>query len=274
MPTADQYVAPLIEQVRRGIYYSQAGGRCRPDIYGYADCSGFTCYGMMKAGVDLGCTGSFALARIGHAQNRGISIDQARRTRGAWLFRGINQGQGGEPGVDPGHIATSLGNGNTIEARGHIAGVGVFPFDSLTWDWACLPVGLTGFGTAPTAQVSTPSSPVAVPDPEDPNEETFVLYLHSVKGDREWRPRAVSVINKQLFVWNVSVNPFKQGKLLAFGDAHVLNLDDQLAPGEWIIGVTDENPNKVKLPNGQLEVLTNWSGKHEQPRHILTPSGH
>lgn len=61
-------------------------------------------------------------------QNKGtmISLAKARSTRGALLFRDISV-----TGV--GHVAVSLGNGFTIEARGSSYGVGKFPFDNRGW---------------------------------------------------------------------------------------------------------------------------------------------
>lgn len=154
MTQRDDYVNDLLSLHVR---YNQGSQRCEPDISGYGDCSGVICWATRKVGINLGCTGSFALAQLGHHFNTGISIEQARNTKGAWVFQGINQGQGGVPGRDPGHIGTSLGNGQTFEARGHIAGVGVFDFNSIRWVWACQPPYMTGFDQAPgaiTGQVS------------------------------------------------------------------------------------------------------------------------
>lgn len=65
-----------------------------------------------------------------------IPLDQARRTRGALLFR-INE----SPGDD--HVAISLGNGETIEARGKAFGVNVFPVAGRHWTHAGLIPGFT-----------------------------------------------------------------------------------------------------------------------------------
>ena len=55
-------------------------------------------------------------------QCRLISVESAIATRGALLVRGPN-----------GHIAISLGNGWTIEARGKAYGVGIFPANGRAW---------------------------------------------------------------------------------------------------------------------------------------------
>ena len=56
-----------------------------------------------------------------------MTVQQALQTPGALLFHFASEpqpGLGGEPPVA--HVAISLGNGMTIEAKGHAYGVGVF----------------------------------------------------------------------------------------------------------------------------------------------------
>lgn len=65
-----------------------------------------------------------------------IPLAKARATRGALLFRDI-----AVTGV--GHVAVSLGNGFTIEARGSAYGVGKFPFDNRGWTEAALHPGFS-----------------------------------------------------------------------------------------------------------------------------------
>ncbi|MFI7545692.1 peptidoglycan-binding protein [Actinoplanes sp. NPDC049599] len=64
-----------------------------------------------------------------------ISVERARKTRGALLFR-IDEG----PSND--HVAISLGNGRTIEARGRKYGVNKFPADKRGWTHGGLVPGL------------------------------------------------------------------------------------------------------------------------------------
>lgn len=58
-----------------------------------------------------------------------VSVDQALRTRGALLFR-------------PGHVAISLGDGRTIEARGRDYGVNIFSAQGRGWTAGALIPGL------------------------------------------------------------------------------------------------------------------------------------
>lgn len=77
-----------------------------PDAF---DCSELVQWGLARVGVTF-VDGS--VAQINAC--RPISVEQAIRTRGALLFR---------PGKPSNHIAISLGNGRTIEARGRRYGV-------------------------------------------------------------------------------------------------------------------------------------------------------
>ncbi|MFI7602516.1 peptidoglycan-binding protein [Actinoplanes sp. NPDC049681] len=64
-----------------------------------------------------------------------ISVERACKTRGALLFR-IDEG----PSND--HVAISLGNGKTIEARGRKYGVNKFPVEHRGWTHGGLVPGL------------------------------------------------------------------------------------------------------------------------------------
>lgn len=145
-----------------GVHYDQCGSRCHPDQYPHCvDCSGLTSFVLNELGLVEGCTGSFQQAREAHRVGGGFSIDAALNTPGCLLFQGINQGQGGVPGRDPGHVGISAGDGvHTLEARGHWAGVGVFFGRSLVWQWAGMMPGVTT-GAAPMPPVD--------PSPLPPN---------------------------------------------------------------------------------------------------------
>lgn len=152
MPLAPPSVADFLGEFDYGIKvlkwrYEADSHRCHPFDPPYTtDCSGSGCAILAHLGEDIGCLGSFAMSRRAHQLGLGISIEEARRTPGAMLFIGPNEGQGaldgsldGAPGV-PGHVGYSVGNGtHTVEARGHSAGVGYFIWNSLRWDWASKP---------------------------------------------------------------------------------------------------------------------------------------
>jgi spore coat assembly protein SafA len=80
-----------------------------PDTF---DCSELVQWAAAQVGVRFADGSKWQLAAIRQA-GREISVEEAIRTPGALLFR-------------PGHVAISLGDGRTIEARGRAYGVGIF----------------------------------------------------------------------------------------------------------------------------------------------------
>jgi NlpC/P60 family len=90
------------------------------------DCSELTKWAAARAGVTIpdGAAHQYVWLK---EQGATMSVQQALQTPGALLFHFASEpqpGLGGEPPVA--HVAISLGNGKTIEARGHAYGVGVF----------------------------------------------------------------------------------------------------------------------------------------------------
>lgn len=83
------------------------------------DCSELVQWAAAQVGVSIP---DGTMNQLPHIQKagKGISVDQALRTRGALLFR-------------PGHVAISLGDGRTIEAKGSKYGVGIFPATGRGW---------------------------------------------------------------------------------------------------------------------------------------------
>ncbi|MDQ1521420.1 MAG: hypothetical protein QOI55_2493, partial [Actinomycetota bacterium] len=89
------------------------------------DCSELVKWAAKRAGVDIadGAAGQYNQLK---AQGATISVQQALQTPGALLFsfNGEPTPGAGEPARA--HVAISLGNGKTIEARGKAYGVGSF----------------------------------------------------------------------------------------------------------------------------------------------------
>ncbi len=83
------------------------------------DCSELVQWAAAQVGVTIP---DGTMNQLPHIQRSGgsISVEEAMRTRGALLFR-------------PGHVAISLGDGRTIEARGSRYGVGIFPANGRGW---------------------------------------------------------------------------------------------------------------------------------------------
>lgn len=145
--------------------YSQADGRCDPIHSGHADCSGLAVASARWVGVDLPCTGSFALAQMCHAAGTGITFEEACERRGSLFFLGIREGQGGVPGRDPGHVAIGRGRDvrerRTVEARNRRAGILFGPVDGRNWTYCAMPPWLRG-----AVPITTPP-PVVAPEEDD-----------------------------------------------------------------------------------------------------------
>ncbi len=90
------------------------------------DCSELTKWAAARSGVTIpdGAAHQYVWLK---EQGATMTVEQALQTPGALLFHFAEEpqpGLGGEPPVA--HVAISLGNGKTIEARGRDYGVGIF----------------------------------------------------------------------------------------------------------------------------------------------------
>jgi len=90
------------------------------------DCSELTKWAAARAGVTIpdGAAHQYVWLK---EQGATMTVQQALQTPGALLFHFAAEpqpGLGGEPPVA--HVAISLGNGMTMEAKGHAYGVGIF----------------------------------------------------------------------------------------------------------------------------------------------------
>lgn len=177
-------VVRAASQILPGTHYgsTDCAHRCHPEWAPHCcDCSGLTSSVFRRIGL-VGadyCTGSFQQAIDSHRAGGGMSIEEARHTPGAGLWRGKNQGQGGIPGQDPGHVGISVGDGvHSLEARGHWAGNGLFLLDSLVWDFAGMFAGVVR-ASGPTTE------PLPKPPPELEDPMGMVAFPPKVKGQSE-----------------------------------------------------------------------------------------
>lgn len=147
------YVADLV-----GLLLKQRGDRydlghevsandADPDTF---DCSELVEWGCARLGVTPTMPDGTWI-QIRHCRKHGteIPIDEAVATQGALLFRfSSDPFTGGRP--DGAHVAVSLGNGSTIEARGRDWGVGSWDAERRGWTHAGLIPGVE-YATPPNA---------------------------------------------------------------------------------------------------------------------------
>lgn len=132
------FVNMLLSQ--RGDHYLYGGeirpGTVNPDYY---DCSEFVEWAAHMVGGYMPDGSAAQLAYCDRKESL-IAVSRGLSTAGALLFH-------------PGHVAVSLGNGRTIEARGKNYGVGVFSAYDRGWTAAGKVPGMTY--TAPPKPPST-----------------------------------------------------------------------------------------------------------------------
>jgi cell wall-associated NlpC family hydrolase len=130
-------------------------GDADPEVF---DCSELTRWAAHQAGVDLP-DGSYAQYLQLEQSGMEMSVDEALRTRGALLFSFSSEPTPGGGRPDRAHVAISLGDGRTIEARGSSYGVGSFSGEGRFNYAAAVP------GLAPAVGVPDPSAMLEPPVP-------------------------------------------------------------------------------------------------------------
>lgn len=124
-----------------------------PDVF---DCSELVQWAAAQAGVEV-TDGSWLQYRQVAQQGGVMTVDEALRTPGALLFRfNGDPTAGGRP--SSAHVAISLGDGRTIEARGTSYGVGTFDADGRGWTHAGVLPELSGavLGSPPVIEQIDP----------------------------------------------------------------------------------------------------------------------
>lgn len=116
-PVTGEATSPFIDIAvqQAGDKYQWGHGRGNEDDPSSFDCSGLIYFAARKVGVKVGGT-----AYEQWRQAESMSVEEALRTPGALLFVGDGTGTGRGAIT---HVAISLGDGRTIEARGKAFGV-------------------------------------------------------------------------------------------------------------------------------------------------------
>jgi cell wall-associated NlpC family hydrolase len=101
------------------------------------DCSELVHWASARAGISVpdGALPQYMKLR---QQGLGIPVEQAIHTRGALLFSFASPPDAHDMRPAAAHVAISLGNGHTIEARGRAYGVGVFDATTTRFHYAAL----------------------------------------------------------------------------------------------------------------------------------------
>lgn len=126
------------------------------------DCSELTQWAAKQVGVDLP-DGSWLQYQALEKQGGSMTVEQALKTKGALLFS-FSESPSGAGRPSSAHVAISLGDGRTIEARGTKYGVGSWEANTDRFNYAAVVPQLSGPGTgigadtgvAKTALAATP----------------------------------------------------------------------------------------------------------------------
>lgn len=239
MPSGHDVVATAVAILNTpGIHYDQCGSRCFPENQPHCvDCSGLTSAVLRRLGLgEHGCEGSFAQMRRVYAAGTQLDIATAFRTPGAVLAEGVNNGRGGIPGVDPGHIGISVGDGvHTLEARGHWAGVGTFAAGSLRWSGAGVLPGISAGAPPP---VPVPLPPLAVQ--EDPMTMIVLPRKPNTPVGRDATARPVKAFNFVLLEDGARLEGDQA--VAGNGDRHWWAPHAGQVPGWQLIDIADLRP--------------------------------
>ncbi len=147
----DSFVDHALSQQGDPYIYGATVSLSDPDPSAF-DCSELTRWAASQAGAHLP-DGAWPQYLYLKQHNSVMSVEQALHTRGALLFRFSDLNSGGSP--THAHVAISLGDGRTIEARGRAYGVGSFQGNGRFTVAGMIP-GLTT-GTGAGAAVAGPA---------------------------------------------------------------------------------------------------------------------
>ncbi len=123
-----------------------------PDPHAF-DCSELTQWAAHRAGVDLP-DGSWQQYLELQRHGAVVPVEQAIRTPGALLFSFSSEPTPGGGRPEHAHVAISLGDGHTIEARGRSYGVGSFDANVHRFHYAALIPGISDGGHTSTGSTT------------------------------------------------------------------------------------------------------------------------
>ena len=131
---AEYFVREALAQAGDRYVFGAEARRDDPNPTAF-DCSELVQWSAHQAGVEVP-DGSWLQYRQLEQQGGAVSVEQALHTRGALLFYFSSPPTGGRPAEA--HVAISLGDGRTIEARNSRDGVGVFTANTVRFNYAAV----------------------------------------------------------------------------------------------------------------------------------------
>ncbi|MGD9704213.1 MAG: NlpC/P60 family protein [Acidimicrobiia bacterium] len=148
-----------------------------PDVF---DCSGLVSWACGHAGVKpLLPHGSWLQATHCRSHHLDMDVDEAIATRGALLFKfGATDPFTAATRPEIAHVAWSLGDGTTIEAKGGKWGVGSWTADRVTREW-------THGARIPGVDYSAPTrdQKTIIIEDEEEDEMTRVVFYKGAEGE-------------------------------------------------------------------------------------------
>jgi cell wall-associated NlpC family hydrolase len=131
-PTATEFVNTALSQVGKPYAYGAEAAPSNPNPSSF-DCSELVQWAANRVGLSSFPDGSGPQYAYCRQKGTLIDVSRAEHIKGALLFMGVAGSQ---------HVAISLGDGRTVEARGTAYGTGEFSASGRNWSGAALVPGL------------------------------------------------------------------------------------------------------------------------------------
>jgi cell wall-associated NlpC family hydrolase len=152
---ADDFVRHALAQTGDRYVFGAEAALDDPDPTTF-DCSELTQWAAHQVGVKLSEASYLQFQEL-QQQGGEVSVEQALRTKGALLFR-FSEPPVGTNRPAQAHVAISLGDGRTIEARGSKYGVGSFEASAGRFNYAAVIPQLSGPGTGAGTALGLPGT--------------------------------------------------------------------------------------------------------------------
>ena len=192
-----------------------------PDAF---DCSELIEWACARAGVEPRMPdGSWFQAQHCQKHDTIISVEEAIATKGALLFRFSSSPFSSRRRPRSAHVAVSLGDGRTIEARSTSHGVGIFSAHGRDWTHAGL---VPGVGESATA-----AAPAPAPSWSE-SKQSGLIRLND-DGDAVRRVQANLLAAGVLLTVDGQFGPITDSKVRAWQERHGITVDGIVGPITW-----------------------------------------